>query len=265
MWFNRRHGRSGHLFQGRFKSVLVDEGSWLEVARYVHLNPVRVAGLSLGKADRARQRTAAAGDPGGEMVRRRLECLRGYRWSSYRALAGWGRPPECLTTSALLPSRSGATRTELRRALREYHEAPLREGRLESVWERVIGGAVLGSREFVAEMGERLRGLPREVWKAGKWRVAVGWDWIVGAAEVEHGGRWGQFRDLHGDWGRDVVIYLGRRNGRMTLRELGAKVGGLGVAATGQAVSRVSRRAAEDREMAGRPQRILAHLSKSEM
>lgn len=49
VWLNRRHRRSGHLFQGRFKSMLVDEGTWPEVARYVHLNPVRVAGLSLGK------------------------------------------------------------------------------------------------------------------------------------------------------------------------------------------------------------------------
>ena len=44
-WFNVRHGRSGHLLQGRFKALLVDsEGYWLEVSRYVHLNPVR-AGL----------------------------------------------------------------------------------------------------------------------------------------------------------------------------------------------------------------------------
>ena len=265
VWFNRRHRRSGHLFQGRFKSVLVDEGSWLEVARYVHLNPVRVAGLSLGKVDRARQKTAAARDPGGKVVQRRLECLRGYRWSSYRALAGLGKPLEWLTTAALLPSRPGVTRGELRGTFRKYHEAPLREGRLESVWDRVVGGAVLGSKEFVEAMKERLSGLPREVSKAGTWRSAVGWDRIVGAVEAEHGGRWEEFRDLHGDWGRDVAIYLGRRNGRMTLRELGAKVGGLGPAATGQAVSRVGRRAAEDSGLADRLHRIQAHLSKAEM
>ena len=43
--FNRRHGLVGHLFQGRFKSILVDHQSYLlEVCRYVDLNPVR-AGL----------------------------------------------------------------------------------------------------------------------------------------------------------------------------------------------------------------------------
>ncbi|MCA1701169.1 MAG: hypothetical protein LC790_20625, partial [Actinobacteria bacterium] len=41
-WFNRRHGFAGHLFQGRFHSVLV-ESNWhlLELSRYVVLNPVR--------------------------------------------------------------------------------------------------------------------------------------------------------------------------------------------------------------------------------
>lgn len=41
--FNRRHNRSGHLYQGRYKSYLVDADSYLkEVSRYVHLNPVRI-------------------------------------------------------------------------------------------------------------------------------------------------------------------------------------------------------------------------------
>ena len=43
--YNRRHGKVGHLFQGRFKAVLVDEESYfLEVCRYVDLNPVRALG-----------------------------------------------------------------------------------------------------------------------------------------------------------------------------------------------------------------------------
>ena len=42
VWFNRRHQRVGHLFQGRFKAILVEPTSWgLGLGRYVHLNPVR--------------------------------------------------------------------------------------------------------------------------------------------------------------------------------------------------------------------------------
>ena len=46
VWFNLRHQRSGHLFQGRFKSIVVDPVGWgLALSRYVHLNPVRISRL----------------------------------------------------------------------------------------------------------------------------------------------------------------------------------------------------------------------------
>src|SRR4030095_14295212 len=55
--FNRRHRRSGHLFQGRFKSVSVSPEEWgLALSRYVHLNPVRMTRLGLSKAVRQSQR-----------------------------------------------------------------------------------------------------------------------------------------------------------------------------------------------------------------
>ena len=53
VWFNRRHRRVGHLFQGRFKAILVEPEVWgLELSRYVHLNPVRLGELGLGKESR---------------------------------------------------------------------------------------------------------------------------------------------------------------------------------------------------------------------
>ena len=53
----------------------------------------------------------------------------------------------------------------------------------------------------------------------------------LAAVEKEHGGRWEEFRDVHGDWGRDVALYLGRQAGRMGLRRLAENAGGLGTAA----------------------------------
>jgi putative transposase len=42
LYFNNRHNRPGHLFQGRFKAMLVEKGHYLlELSRYIHLNPVR--------------------------------------------------------------------------------------------------------------------------------------------------------------------------------------------------------------------------------
>ena len=41
-WFNRRHKRVGHLWQGRYKAILVEDGRYFqECSRYIHLNPNR--------------------------------------------------------------------------------------------------------------------------------------------------------------------------------------------------------------------------------
>jgi putative transposase len=43
VYFNRRHRRVGHLFQGRYKSILIEKDEYLaELSRYIHLNPVRI-------------------------------------------------------------------------------------------------------------------------------------------------------------------------------------------------------------------------------
>ncbi len=74
--FNKRHGRVGHLFQGRFKAVLVQKDSHLlEACRYVVLNPVRA-----------------------ERVQRPEEWV----WSSYGATGGRMKPHPCLVTDWVL-------------------------------------------------------------------------------------------------------------------------------------------------------------------
>jgi len=68
MWFNRKRGRVGPLFQGRFNAVVVEPNAFAhELSRYVHLNPVRVKGLGLNKQARRGARmglTPAASDLG---------------------------------------------------------------------------------------------------------------------------------------------------------------------------------------------------------
>ena len=266
VWFNKRHQRSGHLFQGRFGSFLVgDDASWLQVARYVHLNPVRVAGLGLGKSDRSRQRSGAAREPQAGLVARRLQVLRSYRWSSYRAHAGLEKGSDWLWTEFLSGACGGRDERSRRQALRRYHEEPLREGKLESIWERVVGGAVMGSEAFVASVRQALKEVSKGVSGGERWRRRAPWEAIVAAVEREHGGRWEDFRDVYGDWGRDAALYVGRHLGRMRLRELAEKAGGLGLAATGQAVSRVARRRAADAAWRERLRTIEAQLSKTQM
>ena len=77
-------------------------------------------------------------------------------------------------------------------ALRKYTESPVRQGRLASPWERVVGGRVLGSREFAAK-ALRARGADTEsdsdvTWRP--WAPRPEWAAIVEAAERIGGRRW---------------------------------------------------------------------------
>jgi putative transposase len=123
---NRRTGRVGHLFQGRFKAIVVDRNNYLlEVCRYIVLNPVRV-GFVTAPED--------------------------YPWSSYQATGGLVEPPSWLTTDCLL-SQFGSRRADARRRYRAYvHEG--RDG--EAPWADLRGQVLLGDREFVERLAPML-------------------------------------------------------------------------------------------------------------
>jgi putative transposase len=87
--FNLRHRRAGPLFQGRYRAILAGEDDWIsEVNRYIHLNPARLESLDLGKQRPAEIRRGIEEPAEEAVVRQRLELLRAYPWSSYRAYAG---------------------------------------------------------------------------------------------------------------------------------------------------------------------------------
>ena len=93
VWFDPRHRRDGHLLQGRFKSLVVEDGAgWQEVARYVHLNPVRLKRLGLGKSGHGASHGGLPEPPAPEVLAERLSELRQFRWSSYRGCAGYAAP-----------------------------------------------------------------------------------------------------------------------------------------------------------------------------
>lgn len=117
--FNRRHRRVGHIFQGRYKAIMVQkERHLLELARYVVLNPVR-AGM-IGSA-------------------------REWRWSSYRATCGLYEPPGWLNVAWLL-AHFGSVRDRSIRAYRRF----VSEGRRpSSPWEQLKQQIYLGDDAFV--------------------------------------------------------------------------------------------------------------------
>ena len=226
-WFNRRHRRSGYLFQGRFKSILVDADAWgLALGAYIHLNPVRVARLGLSKLDRQRARVGAGDLPAKELVAQRLQILRGYRWSSYRAYAHLAARPHWLCCDELL-RRGGGSAHERTANYRRYVEDQVRLGQMPGPWEQLRDRIFLGGAEFVTKLKAEARkrsGAAKA--KAPRWlRDPVALEDVIAAVEKVRGQKWHDFKDLHGDGGAASVMYLARRTTQLTLRELARTLG----------------------------------------
>jgi putative transposase len=122
---NNRLGRCGHLFQGRFKAMLVESDAYMvELSCYIHRNPLRAG-----------------------MVRRLIE----YRWSSYPVYAYGKKGPEWLKTDLILSQFGGRDGNKAYREKVQNYAGE--EGRL---WEEFRHGVILGSAGFVEKI-RRLR------------------------------------------------------------------------------------------------------------
>jgi putative transposase len=246
--FNWAHQQVGHVFAGRFRAVLIqDEQGVCEVARYVHLNPVRIQGLGLGKAEQRRAKVQGTDDPGAALVAQRLAVLRSYPWSSWRVYSGAEPKPDWLETGVVLAACGGRSTVAQRTALRKFTEAPVREGRLESPWERLCGNLVLGDAEYAERVCQQAKTNPEEQTEARRLgRRRVTWSVIVRAAEQALGRKWSDMVSTHGDWGRDGVLYVATRYGGHRLAEVVGEVPGLRYQAAAQGVRRFSRQLAKD-------------------
>ena len=239
--FNWAHQRHGHVFQGRFKSVLLlGEGVPDEVGRYLHLNPVRVAKLGLGKRDRQEARGAGRPDPGVELVSRRIAVLREYPWSSWRIYAGLEPAVEWLCRDRLQGGCGGRSLEEQRRALIAYTEEPLRQGCVESPWDRLVAGVVLGDEGAARKL---LKGiLANRAEQTPARRLARSsrptWKDMVKATEAVLGRPWAEMTTRHGDWGRNGLMAVATRHLGWRLVEVAREVPGLGYAAAAQGIRR---------------------------
>jgi putative transposase len=137
IYFNRRHQRAGHLFQGRYKSIVLEAEEYLlTLSGYVHLNPVR--GRVIGK-----------GDP----VERRKR-LRAWRWSSYPGFAGLAEPESWVTCERILQQFGGPKVRRPLRYRRFVEEGLLRE--IENPLEAAKWQAALGREDFLRALKDRL-------------------------------------------------------------------------------------------------------------
>jgi len=120
--FNRAHNRVGHVFQGRYKSILVEKHSYLlELARYIVLNPVRANMVPLA-AD--------------------------WPWSSYLSTAGQSKGPACLHTDWLL-ANFAQNKAE---AIKRYKQFIAQGKGQPSLWSSLRKQIYLGDQQFIDNM-----------------------------------------------------------------------------------------------------------------
>ena len=256
VWFNRKQGRVGHVFQGRFKSVLIDgEGSWLLVASaYLHLNPVRTVAPGLGKRERAAERRGLRA-AGRAQIQRRLKTLREYPWSSYRAYAGYTKKPDWLVTKTLW-RRSGG-----RQKCRETVQAYVTRGEDPAEFEGLRGRMAIGTQDFIDRV-KRMVGTVGSEQPDRKYLVStVPFETIVRLVEKTKHEKWKNFRERHGDWGRDMVLSLARQRSGLTLRELGERAGGMDYGAVAKAVERFEARMQRDRTLRAMEKKLLGAMA----
>ena len=124
--FNRVHGRVGHVFQGRYKAILVERDRYLlELARYVVLNPLRA-----------------------KMVKR----LETWPWSSYLGTCAQSPAPPWLQTDWILAQFGQRRSSAVAKYVAFVHEG----ARLPSVWTQLRGQIYLGSDAFVQKMQKQI-------------------------------------------------------------------------------------------------------------
>ena len=134
--YNWRYKKTGHVFQGRYKAIIVDKDSYLlELSRYVVLNPVRA---------------------------HVTEKPEEWKWSSYRATAGVDTSPEFLTTEWLL-SQFGDRK---KRAEDRYKKFVIEGITGESPWKDLAGQIFLGDKEFIRQIKTTPSGSPGEIPKS---------------------------------------------------------------------------------------------------
>ena len=120
--FNNRHSRSGHLFQGRYKSIIIENDAYLiRLSCYIHRNPLR-AGIVKRLAD--------------------------YKWSSYQYYAYRKKPPRWLATDMILSQFKNTNNRN-----KAYREKAQKYSEEESqIWEDLKYGIILGSKNYVSKI-----------------------------------------------------------------------------------------------------------------
>lgn len=237
VYFNVKRRRRGHLFQGRFKSLLVEAEEYLKhLSRYIHLNPVRA---------------------------KMVESVSDYPWSSYPFFIGNLKMPQWLSGDWLL-SQFGKDLREAKRNYKAFVEG-VDPWSLENPGKSPVGGFILGSLDFVnwvkAEFfSSEHDSREKPQLKALKPGVEMG-DIVTKAGEwfgvkPEQILTKGKKKNL----ARDVAIYLSRNLTSLSGNDLGLYFGNVSGAAITMRYKAVAEQIKEDKKLKSRIKRLEKRL-----
>ncbi|MBM4272279.1 MAG: hypothetical protein FJ139_09025 [Deltaproteobacteria bacterium] len=202
-YFNRRHNRVGHLYQGRYKSFLIDADSYLlEVSRYVHLNPVRIKEYS------------------GLRLTEKKKHLRRYKWSSYGDYRTHNNHFPFVSREEILSQFGGDGNR-----YQDFVESGI--GEMDSPLERGKGHGIIGESLFIEEICGRVTVKPqREQPAVGKMMRRIEPEKICQAVADVYQVVWTElFKKGRTTIVRDIAIDMLYRHGGMNQREIGEMMG----------------------------------------
>ena len=209
-YYNWKHGRRGHLYQGRYKSFLVDADNYLqEVSRYIHLNPVRV-GLRAGMR-----------------LDEKKKVLRNYHWSSYADYVSGDGGRDFVRVEEVLGYFGGDTA----KGRRKYEEFVMEgmSGKMTNPLEKGRGHGIIGEGEFIEKIRRKYLGSgvsSREVPAVRKILARVEPERIIGAiCETFKVKREELLTKGYKGPGRGVLMEMLYRYGGMNQREIGELMG----------------------------------------
>ena len=232
-YFNRKRNRHGHLFQGRFKAILIDADEYLKhLSRYIHLNPVRA-----------------------KIVSSPAE----YPWSSYAAYIGQQKAPGFLETDWLL-STFGKRRKQARKSYQDFVEKVDAKS-LDNPSEQVSEGFLLGDADFIkwvktTFLSERTE--DKEIPQLRKLKPRVALEDVLKIVAKEFGCAQGHLtaKGRKRNKAREVAIYLARDMCGLSCKQLGVYFGEVSGALITMMHKRISEEAAQNQKLKRRLEAI---------
>ncbi len=243
-YYNRRHKRVGHLYQGRYKAILVDRDAYLSVlSRYIHLNPVRV-------------KSQEDIDP-----KEKYKRLKSYPWSSLSGYLQKRKKLHFMTYDLVLADYGGDT-DKARKIYRKALVEEMINGK--GISDQIIGQSVIGGAQFIAWVKERYLQAESDAEAPAHKEIKRhgSRDEILASIEQQTGKTFDAIKTEKGPL-RQITMDLLYRYGRMTNPEIG-RLFGVDYTAVSQERRRLRNRVGEDRRAMAQLQRIEAKLSRIE-